>query len=243
MAIGGTQNLKKSKDEAKSEDEDVATAIIQVHEAVATAFVHARSYMAKCYGVAEYICDQENVVKAVEEGNVKEFKDFIEEVLDKSRQCQKDISTLLDFIENEKQRIIEEEKKAKAKKEGKTAEDRGILGVIRSAADTIANAMWGSSLYQYYEKAIKTFEELREDLAKIENSLKKVNEQLKLAIDNNLSDMKEKTDRLDKDFIKRSFIKRLGTVKVQSEHLKEYCGPLTDAKDLEDFKQIYKATK
>ena len=44
-------------------------------------------------------------------------------------------------------------------------------------------------------------------------------------------------------FINRSIIKQLGRVKVQSEHLKEYCGPLKDAKDLEDFKKIYKTAK
>ena len=239
MAIGGTQNLKKSIDEAKSKDEDVATAIIQVHEAVDTGFVHARSYITKCYEVADYICDEEkNVVKAIEEGNVEELKDFLKKVLDKSRKCQKDITTILHFIEEEKQKIIEEEKKAKAKNKGRTTEDGGIFGVIRSAAGTIASAMWGSSLYQYYEKAVKTFEESREALAKIEFALKKVNEQLKLGIDNNLSDMKEKTDKLDRDFIKRSIIKKMGTVKGQSQHLKEYCRPLKDTKDLEDFKKV-----
>ena len=35
----------------------------------------------------------------------------------------------------------------------------------------------------------------------------------------------------------------MGTVKVQSEYLKEYCVPLKDAKDLEDFKKIYTTTK
>ena len=35
----------------------------------------------------------------------------------------------------------------------------------------------------------------------------------------------------------------MGTVKVQLEHLKEYCRLLKDAKDLEDFIKIYKTTK
>ena len=203
MAIEVTQDFKKSIDEARSKDEDIATAIIQVNEAVNTAFVHACSYIiTKCYEVADYICDEEkNVIKAIEEGNVEEFKGFLVKVLDKSSKCQKDIMTLFHFIEIEKQRIIEEELKAKAKKE------------------------------------------LRNSLAEIENALKKVNEQLKLGIDNNLSDMKEKTDILDKDFIKRSIIKKMGTVKVQSEHLKEYCLPLKDVKDLEDFMKIYTAIK
>ena len=46
---------------------------------------------------------------------MEEFKDFLEEVLDKSKNSQKDITIFLDFIENEKQKIIDEEKKAKTK--------------------------------------------------------------------------------------------------------------------------------
>ena len=281
--VGAIEDAKTLIDEARSKDEDIATAIIQASEAVDTAFVHARCYITKCYEVADYICDEEqHVIKAIEEGNVEEFKNFLENVLGKSKKCHKDITILLDFIEKEKEKIIEEEKKAKTKKDDAAASDRkkritksvaggGLLaagggviaagalligpqaivtvpallgvGLFGAAAGTIYNAMWGSSLYQFYGKAIKAFEELREALAKIENALKKVNEQLKLGIDNNLSDMKEKSDKLEKDFIKRSIIKKMGTIKVQSEHLKEYCGPLKDAKDLEDFKKIYKMAK
>ena len=240
--VGVGQDTKTLIDEAKSKDEDVAIAIIQINKAVDIAFVHARFYITKCYEVAEYICEEEkNIVKAIQEGNVKEFKDFLGEVLYMSSKCQKDICTLLEFIEKEKRKIIEEEKKAKAKEDGKisTTKDGGIFGVIRSAAGTIASAMWGSSLYRFYGKAVKAFEELKEALAKIENALKIVNEQLKLGIDNNLSDVIEKTDKLDKDSIKISIIKKMGTAKVQSEHLKEYCGPLKDAKDLDFKKKIH----
>ena len=227
-------------DEAKSKDEDVATAIIKANEALDTAFGQARSFMAKCYDFAEYIShEEENVVKAIEEGNVNEFKDFLADVLDKSGQYQKDIMTLLDVIAKEKQRIIEESLKAKEKKEGGTAKDGGIFGAIRSTAGTIASAIWGSSLHQYYEKAITAFEESREALVKIEIALMKVNEQLKLGVDNNLSGMKEKTNKLDRPVIKRSIIKIMETVKAQSEHLKEYCRPLKDAKDLEDLKKVF----
>ena len=66
------------------------------------------------------------------------------------------------------------------------------VGLFGAVAGAIYSAVWGSSLYQFYGKAIKAFEELREALAKIEIALKKVNEQLKLGIDNNLSNMKER---------------------------------------------------
>ena len=93
------EDAKTLIDEAKSKDEDVATAIIQANKAVDTAFVHARSYITKCYEVADYICDEEeNVVKAIEEVNVEGFKIFLEEVFDKSKECQKDITTLLEFM-------------------------------------------------------------------------------------------------------------------------------------------------
>ena len=70
-----------------------------------------------------------------------------------------------------------------------------LLGVwlFANAAGAIYSAVWGSSLYQFHGKAIKAFEELREVLAKIENALKKANEQLKLANDNNLSEIKYKS--------------------------------------------------
>ena len=215
------QDAKTLIDEAENKDEDVATTIIQVHEAVDTAFVHARSYITKCYEVGDYICDEvEKVVKAIEEGNVEGFKDFLEEVLAKSESCQKDITTLLDFIEKEKEKIIEEKKKAKTKKDEAAASDRnksiakgvaggglvaaggGVIaagalligpqaivtvptllgvGLFGAAACTIYSAVWGSSSpYQFYGKAIKAFEDLREALAKIENALKKANEQLRI---------------------------------------------------------------
>ena len=111
------QDSKMLIDEEKSKDEDVATAIIQVNKAVHTACFYAHSYITKCYEVADYICDKEkSLIKAIEEGNVEEFKDFLVKVLDKSSKCQKDISTLLDFIEKERKRIIEEEEKTRVKK-------------------------------------------------------------------------------------------------------------------------------
>ena len=61
-----TQDAKTLIYEAKSKDEDVAAAIIQVNEAVDDAFVHPCSYIIKCYEVADYICnEEENVVKAI----------------------------------------------------------------------------------------------------------------------------------------------------------------------------------
>ena len=77
---------------------------------MSTAFVHARSYITKCHELADYICDEEQyTIKAIEEGNVEEFKDYLEEVLSKSKGCHKDLQTLLEFIEREERHFNEEE--------------------------------------------------------------------------------------------------------------------------------------
>ena len=62
---------------------------------MSTAFVHARSYITKCHELAEYICDEEQyTIKAIEEGNLEQFRDYLEEVLFKSKGCHKDLQTL-----------------------------------------------------------------------------------------------------------------------------------------------------
>ena len=41
----------------------------------------------------------------IKEGNVEEFKDYLEEILSKSKGCHKDLQTLLEFIEREERHI------------------------------------------------------------------------------------------------------------------------------------------
>ena len=77
---------------------------------MSTAFVHARSYITKCHELADYVCDEEQyTIKAIEEENVEEFKDYLEEVLSKSKGCHKDLQTLLEFIEREERQFNEKE--------------------------------------------------------------------------------------------------------------------------------------
>lgn len=99
--------------------------------------------------------------------------------------------------------------------------------------------MWGSSQYQYYEKAIEAFEDLQQVLANIKTTLMMVHGQLISAIDHNLSDLQDKTDRLHSNVVKRSIVKSILAVKRQSDILKDYCMPLKDAKNLEDFKKFF----
>ena len=43
-----------------------------------------------------YICDEEQyTIKSIEEGNVEEFKDYLEEVLPKSKECHKDLQRVV----------------------------------------------------------------------------------------------------------------------------------------------------
>ena len=65
-------------------DKEVADVVLQVKGAIETTFVHVRSYITKCHELADYICDEEQyIIKAIEEGNVEEFKEYLGEVLSK----------------------------------------------------------------------------------------------------------------------------------------------------------------
>ena len=64
-------------------------------------------YIIKCHELADYVCEEERyTMKAVEEGNVEEFKNFFEEVLSKSTCCQKDLRTLIEYIETEEKPLL-----------------------------------------------------------------------------------------------------------------------------------------
>lgn len=99
------------------EKEEVATCVAKVRTAVHTSFIHGRSYVMKAHSLAEFICEEkEEVIKLIEENNADEFKDFLEEVLDKSQGCQKDIKALLQYInETQKPAIAKEQQKVQAK--------------------------------------------------------------------------------------------------------------------------------
>ena len=99
-------------DEGDVPDKEVADAVTQVKENVKTTFIHARSYIMKCHELADYVCEEERyTMKAVEEGNVEEFKNFFEEVLSKSTCCQKDLRTLIEYIETEEKPFIDKQER------------------------------------------------------------------------------------------------------------------------------------
>ena len=94
-------------DEGTVPDQKVADAVTQVKENVKTTFIHALSDIIKCHELADYVCEEKiYTIKAVEEGNVEEFKNFFEEVLSKSTCCQKDLRTLIEYIETEEKPLM-----------------------------------------------------------------------------------------------------------------------------------------
>ena len=291
-------------------DEEVAGAVLQVKATIDTTFVHARSYVTKCHELADYICDEEQyTIKAIEEGNVEEFKDFLEEVLSKSKCCQKDLCTLIDFINAEKESISErqsmiEEKKDKAHNKctdalitSAVAGTGALIGAVTTASGVTAiaggvgylpvlvggvivtmvtpqalvlggviavpiglgvalaglvvavrghkNYNESKKVEEFCMKALVAVYKMKNKLIQIETSLKNVNEHLKTAIDNNLNDVYEDDERLEKlkpvkgrsgsGQVKRSILKKLKTVTKETNVLKEYCHPLVNAKSLEAF--------
>ena len=79
----------------KSNKEKVT--IQQLKETLYITFVRLCSYITKCYELADYVFDEkENVFKTVKKGNVKNFKDYVDEVLSKSKGCHIDLTTLIE---------------------------------------------------------------------------------------------------------------------------------------------------
>ena len=121
-------------------DQKVSDAVTQVKENVKTTFIHARSYIIKCHELADYVCEEERyTIKAVEEGNVEEFKNFFEEVLSKSMSCRKDLRTLIEYIETEENSCI-------GKQESKIEHRQKDVNMIIAAGAGIAVVGGGTTV-------------------------------------------------------------------------------------------------
>ena len=92
---------------------------------------------------------------------------------------------------------------------------------------------------KFYEQIADELNEMNTILISIEKDSQCVNEQLKLAIDNNLEDLQEeeKMNKLSagKENVKRSILKTLDTLTQQADVIKEHCCPLMKATRLEEF--------
>lgn len=111
-ALQSIQDVSQFQDtEGGPHDQSVVEAIQKVHEAVHVSFIFARAFIGKAHSLAKYICSEEPyTIKAIEEGDAKGFKDYLEEVLDKSNGCRKDLKALIDFIDNDRMKEIDEQK-------------------------------------------------------------------------------------------------------------------------------------
>lgn len=122
-------------------DKDVEAIVNSVETSVTNTFVLARCYVAKCNELAEYIVSEEPcTISAIESCNSEELGDYLGEVLDKSRGCQKDIRALIETINvHDKTLIAEQEsaienKKSQANKKAYLAAGGGAIAIVLAAA-------------------------------------------------------------------------------------------------------------
>lgn len=327
-ALAVIEQMPVLSNNTDAKTQQVYTAACNVRDAVTTTFAQARAYIVKCYGLAEFICDEkEYTIESIQEGRAGDFKDFLEEVLDKSQCCQKDINQLMDSINQTQQPMIEEEKakvvdiqKVASNQEmygrlmaalglfgavggGGGALGAGVLGIggitflefvvtgavgvalavgaeaaagvgVAGLAATAFLATPGTAvigipvglavavtgfivlakgyklakdskeLIAYCESALKAILELQECLIKMNDNLKRVNKELRSAIDFHLQDVDDSKllkIALKKGQIQRSMIKKIETVVRQCGHIKEYCLPLRDADTLKEFMENTKS--
>ena len=263
--------IPEFKDQSSIQDKEVKTVVFRFKMLVETTFLLAQSYVTKCHKLADYICHEEpHTIKVINEGNVKELKDFLKDILSQSKNCQEELKTLIEFMEAERKQLIcgkqavqnkESEAETKAIAAGVAIGGGVALGMISSIVRQApiagivvavgasllaagAGMTWMSiTEMEFYKKIVKAFQETHDNLKVIQDSLKKVNEQLKLAIDNNVLGVQGE-DKMNKlksgsECITSSILKSLGTLIKQTETIKEYCRPLIGASNSEEFFMLY----
>ena len=232
--------------------------ILEQKPALSTAFVHARSYITKCHELADYICDEEQyTIKAIEEGNVEEFKDYLEEILSKSKGCYKDLQTLLEFIEREERRINDvEEHRAAKNPNWKNIVIGVVVGTITGLAggkvvrltsnrevSVVSVGICGAILgivvavlinrYQKKQEGInEKLQNMRLHIYHIEGRFVEVNTRFKSStVDYLVGKQIQGSSRPNGTQVTRKVI-------PEARKLKDYCQQLKDAATLEDFIMI-----
>ena len=82
--------IPEFKNQKSTQNKEVETVVYCFKLVVEGIFSLAQSYVTKCHKLADYICEEEpHTIKVINEGNVKEFKEFLDEVLSYSDSCQK----------------------------------------------------------------------------------------------------------------------------------------------------------
>ena len=95
---------------------------------IRTTFVHLRPYYGKVYYLAKYICDEEQYsIQAVEEGKVEDIQDFLGEVVCKAENCKKVMETLIEYLETERQTLLQQGGVVKKRKDN--AQSTKVIGI------------------------------------------------------------------------------------------------------------------
>lgn len=208
-------------------DQKLTKAVQEAQIAVDSSFIIAKDYVTKVNLLAKYICDEKQyTIIAIKEGNAEEFKEYHEEVFDRSKRCQSNFQTSITFIDNKAKEVDE-------LKEQVDEERKAALGL---------NSRLTAG---HCEEALRTIEEMKSNLQKIEESLKTVNLALKAEIYHNyedISDSKLKKLSENREIVKRALKQEVEGVAEGANRLKEYCEPLKESKNLKEFIQRIAST-
>ena len=231
----------------KSKEETVA--IQQLKEALQVTFVYLRSYITKCYELAGYICNEEEIVlKTIKEGNMEDFNDYLEEVLSKSKGCQNDLKTLLEYIETKEMPPVTSSSticRVGTVVGGATAVTGA--GLVLAGPYTVAIGVGalalGVAAVIYYNvnpgqesaNVIKIINDFKDNLQDIKDNLQATNDQLKEVIDRYLVKyegvepyiMSQQINTLEAAAVKDTI--------ARAKTIKDYCQPFMNVKSLEDF--------
>ena len=230
----------------KSKEEPVA--IQQLKEALQVTVVHLCSYITKYYELADYICDEEeNVLKTVEEGNMEDFKDFVEEVLSKSKGCQDDLNRLLEDLETKETPPVTSSSTNShvgtvvggvtavtgtgSVLAGSYTVVTSTIGVGARALGVVAGIFYNINPGQESANVIKIINDLKDNFQDIKDNLQATNDQLKKAIDCHL--VKYETDITSEQI--NTLEENLKSTFTQAKRIKEYCQPFLNVKSLDDF--------
>uniref|UniRef100_A0A1X7T3D3 Uncharacterized protein n=1 Tax=Amphimedon queenslandica TaxID=400682 RepID=A0A1X7T3D3_AMPQE len=127
-SLSALQNLL---DTISTISKDVSTEIARRPDQmtqISAMFVRLDAYYGKVYYLAKYICDEEEyLIQAVEEGKVEDIQEFLGQVDGKAENCEKDLESLIEYLETERQNLLQQDGDLKKRKED--AHSTKIIGI------------------------------------------------------------------------------------------------------------------
>lgn len=102
---------------------------------IRTMFVHLHAYYGKVYYLAKYVCDEEQyLIQALEEGKVEDIQEFLGQVAGKAENHKEDLESLIEYLEKERQTLLQQDEGFKKKEDSQSTKIIGIgttiIGVI-----------------------------------------------------------------------------------------------------------------